>query len=174
MPLVPSVELQAVKLLGLGLLSAALFFTGHSMGKDSVQQKWDLQKAKDETRVAIIEKNAAEASARAASAFAETRSQDREKTTTIIREINKYVPTDPAGADRPSNVFVSLWNASNQGTPLSNPPANPDGKAEGIGWHEIATQHGDESAYCREVEAQLSALQGWVLSSQEIYNKETP
>jgi len=171
---VPSAALPLLKYGGLILLAATLFFKGHSLGEDAVQQKWDLQKAKDETRIAVIEKNAAEASARAASAFAETRSQDREKTTTIIREINKYVPADPAGADHPSNVFVSLWNASNQGATLSRPPANPDGKAEGIGWHEIATQHGEESAYCREVEAQLSALQGWVLSSQEIYNKETP
>ncbi|QBC44477.1 hypothetical protein [Iodobacter fluviatilis] len=151
-------------LLGLALLFG--FFalgmaTGWHYGAGRVQSQWDLAIADAEKTVNKAQLNNAVATVQVVTKYVDKVRIVREQGQTIIKEVPIYVTQENDAAAVINNGFVSVWNAANSGNPPDAPRA-ADAQTSGVKLSEVAEQHSIEAGYCREVEQQLTALQGWL------------
>ena len=92
---------------------------------------------------------------------------------TITHEVTKYVTKD---ADSHCIVPLGLarvWDAANQ---MQLPPAasSTDDQASNIVLSDIAAQHATEATLTHLDEAQIQALQDWILAQQQAYQGKGP
>ncbi|MDW5417827.1 hypothetical protein R6242_14745 [Iodobacter sp. CM08] len=156
-------------LIGLALLFGVFglgMATGWHYGAGRIQSQWNLALANSEKAVATIQLNDAVATVQVVTEYVDKVRIVREQGQTIIKEVPIYVTQENDAAAVINNGFVSVWNAANSGLPPEAPGA-ADAASSGIKLSEIAEQHGIEAGYCREVEQQLTALQGWLITVQD-------
>ena len=150
---------------------ASVFTWGFLKGANGVRDEWDAERAAQKLAVIIKEKEAVVATLKTVTVYVEKEKEAEKDDQAILDEILDTLPETVPSAYAPQS-FVGLWNAANSGVPVSDPAGNPDERADGVGWKEVAAQHADESAYCRSLERQMTGLQGWVRDMQTVYSKK--
>jgi hypothetical protein len=92
---------------------------------------------------------------------------------TITHEVVKYVTTKDDSRCTVNAGFVRMWNAANQ---MQFPAAasSTDGQASNVVLSDIAAQHATEATLTHLDEAQIQALQDWILAQQQAYQGKGP
>lgn len=157
-------------LVSLALL-ASVFTWGFLKGANGVRDQWDAAQTDQKLAVVTREKEAVISTLKVTTVYVERENEARRDDQDILDAILADLPETAPGDYAPQS-FVGLWNAANSGVPISTAPGDPDERADGIGWKEVGAQHAEESAYCRSVERQLTALQGWVRDMQKVYDRK--
>lgn len=153
-----------VWLVGLGLLVFSVWGFGHyeyTQGVNSVR-------IADLKAVAQVTIASSDATQKVITQYVPQVQYIRTQGQTITKEVPVYVTKD---ADTHCVVplgFARVWNAANQ---MQLPPAasSTDGQASDIVLSDIATQHSREATLTHSDEAQIQALQDWILAQQQAY-----
>ena len=83
----------------------------------------------------------------------------------IIKKVPVYVTKENDDACDIPDSFRVHWNAANRGVlPADTASASLNGTAYPVRLSDVATQHAREAETCKQTEAQLIALQDWVLT----------
>ncbi|WP_430434239.1 hypothetical protein [Methyloversatilis sp.] len=132
---------------------------GYGRGASDVQERWDIERARQQTVVAVVKQRQAEVTARVITKFADRVRTVREAGDTIIREVPVYVreTCDPDGR------LPAGWRVQHDAAAAGGPadpagfadatPVAPDTAAETVARNYLA---------CRLNAEQLTALQAWV------------
>lgn len=91
-------------------------------------------------------------------------------TNTIIKEVPTYVTREDDSKCPVPNSFVSLWNAANQVWVPGDTATVPSGTSQVV-LSDIATQHAVEAGLLHNDEAMIEAMQMWLETQQEVYDK---
>jgi hypothetical protein len=151
-------------LLGLAIIAALVGFgvlAGWHYGASQVQAAWDTAKQNQERVVITTQLRDAVATVQVVTKYVDKVRIVRERAKAIIKQVPIYVTQQDDDHAVINSGFVRMWNASNSGLPPDAPGA-ADAQASGVKLSEVAEQHSIEASYCRELEEQLTALQGWL------------
>lgn len=130
------------------------------------------QKIREATDAAIIahwQKRAAEIRERIVVKYVQKQAEIREVTKEIVREVPVFVPPEADAACVIPNGFVRVHDAAAQGV-LPGAPAGTDAAPSGVALSSVASTVAGNYGICHECEAQLKALQGWILAVTKTEN----
>jgi hypothetical protein len=139
--------------LGVIVLIGGTYYKGYTSGKENVQAKWDADKAR---QIVQAEKTRIEHQAQIdaiSQDFAAIASRERVVTRTIIKEVDRYVPSN---SPMLPGDFRLYYNAAVTGKPIDH-----TSRADAAPVHprDIATNATFNYAACRYDQERLEALQ---------------
>lgn len=132
---------------------------GYGRGASVVQDRWDIERGRQQTVVAVVRQRQAEVTERVITQYVDRVRTVREAGETVIREVPVYVPTQCDSDGRLPAGWRVQHDAAASGRPADAAgfadaaPIAPDAAAETVARNYLA---------CRLNAEQLIALQAWV------------
>lgn len=151
------------------LLFAGVAGFGYLQGAESVQDKWDAQKAADAAALATIKAKQRIVSEKADEAVHKALTETRIIYKTINREVPVYVTQKADAACGVTRGFVRLHDAAVQAI-IPAPADNLNDEPANIAISTVADTITGNYGSCNEIRRQLIELQEWIKKQEAIGN----